>query len=319
MNVLVTSISKKIPLLQAVKKAVLSIDSDSKLFGCDVNSNTIGRHFVDVFWQVPFLKDLSIDYLIQYCQQHDIRAIIPTRDGELSYFAAYKQRLEENNIHVMISSLDTITKMRDKWAFFHDLRERHLPVIETAVDIEDIQAAYYVVKDRYGSGSMNMGLRVDRDTAKEIAEELEHPIFQPYFQGKEFTIDMYVNKHQEVVGTVVRSRDYVVQGESQMSTVTEHPVLAEAAKRFSGKNGFYGHIVLQALENSEGEIAFIECNPRFGGASTLSIAAGLDSFYWFLQEVICGQEITALQFNPVKGELQLIRYPQDLILEKGGQ
>lgn len=319
MNVLVTSISKKVPLLQAVKQTLSRIDSTAKLIGCDVDANVIGRYFVDVFWKAPLLKNLSIKQLIQYCQQHGIKAIIPTRDEELAYFATHKKRLEENGISVMISSLDVITKMTDKLAFFYDLQKRQIPVIETTLDIEELQAEYYVVKDRYGSGSSNMGLQIDKNTAKEIAGKIENPIFQPYFQGKEFTIDMYINKYQGVVGAIVRSRDYIVQGESQISTVVSHPALIEAAERFIGGNSFYGHIVLQVMENQEGEVSFIECNPRFGGASTLSIAAGLDSFYWFLQETICGQKIDASEFNPAKGNLQLVRYPHDLILPEGRQ
>lgn len=54
-------------------------------------------------------------------------------------------------------------------------------------------------------------------------------------------------------------------------------------------------------------------NARFGGASHLSIKAGLDSFYWFFLES-SGHNIDVYPFIRNKEELKLIRYPEDLII-----
>jgi carbamoyl-phosphate synthase large subunit len=79
-NVLVTSISKKVPLLKAVRKACAKIRPDVQLFGGDVNPDCIGRHFVDLFWQMPVTEELTINIVLGFCRKHNIKAIIPTRE-----------------------------------------------------------------------------------------------------------------------------------------------------------------------------------------------------------------------------------------------
>ena len=71
--------------------------------------------------------------------------------------------------------------------------------------------------------------------------------------------------------------------------------------------------ILQIILDSNSKIHIIECNSRFGGASTLSIEAGLDSFYWFLQEAN-GINIDQLPFQLKKQKITQIRFPQDMIV-----
>jgi carbamoyl-phosphate synthase large subunit len=76
---------------------------------------------------------------------------------------------------------------------------------------------------------------------------------------------------------------------------------------------FYGHIIFQIIEDKEGLLHIVECNPRFGGASTLAIAAGLDSFYWFLLESQ-GENINNHLFVRSTGEKRQIRAMADLVI-----
>ena len=67
-NVLITSISKKVPLIKAVSSGVQKVSASSKIFGADVDATCIGRYFVDVFWHMPKLNALRIEDLIAYCK-----------------------------------------------------------------------------------------------------------------------------------------------------------------------------------------------------------------------------------------------------------
>jgi carbamoyl-phosphate synthase large subunit len=72
-----------------------------------------------------------------------------------------------------------------------------------------------------------------------------------------------------------------------------------------------GPVVLQAIV-ANGGLQVIECNPRFGGASTSSIAVGLDSFYWSLIEAL--GDSTPLTFKRASGEIRQIRFPVDQLI-----
>ena len=70
---------------------------------------------------------------------------------------------------------------------------------------------------------------------------------------------------------------------------------------------------MQIILDANNKIHIIECNSRFGGASTLSIEAGLDSFYWFLHEAN-SINIDNMPFQLKKQKIRQIRFPQDLII-----
>jgi carbamoyl-phosphate synthase large subunit len=58
--------------------------------------------------------------------------------------------------------------------------------------------------------------------------------------------------------------------------------------------------------------SLVECNPRFGGASSLSVEAGLDSFRWFLLEA-GGHSLELTPFRRASRDLRLVRFAADWI------
>jgi carbamoyl-phosphate synthase large subunit len=312
-NVLVTSISKKVPMLNTVRQGLQKLGGSGKLYGGDVNEGCIGRHFVDEFWHMPRLQDLGFDQLVAYCKSHAIKVIIPSRDGELLYFAEKKEKLKEFGIHVMISTPAAVTATVDKLEFYRALIEKGFPVISATEQIGELETNRYVVKERFGAGSEHIGLNLDRKAAESFAADLEKPIFQPYIKGKEYSVDLYIDAFGAAKGTVARTRDLIVSGESQVTTTVSYPKLEQMCAKAAEALGLYGHAVMQVLVDDHEGFHLIECNSRFGGASRLSVDAGLDSFYWLLLESL-GSDLQDMPFLRKKQELQLVRYAEDRII-----
>lgn len=311
-NVLITSISKKVPLIKAVRSGVQKVSDMPKIFGADVDDTCIGQYFVDVFWHMPKLNELSIEDLVKYCKLNNISAIIPTRDGELEFFARYKSRLADYGIVVMISDYSIVSACLDKLEFAK-LKGIKDVVIPASTDIKTLKSEKFVVKERYGAGSISIGLNLDPTAAQLHAETLENPIYQPFRTGYEITIDAYLTRNSNVKGIVMRKRIKVVNGESQVTASFENAFLQKKFFDFLSQSNFYGHITLQAIIDEADNVHLIECNPRVGGASMLSIYAGLDSFYWFYSEVL-GEDLSAYPFLPASKPVTLVRYPNDIYL-----
>ena len=177
----------------------------------------------------------------------------------------------------MVSENESVAKCLDKLAFAKIDGIDAIPAYE---NIEEIKADSFVVKERYGAGAISIGLDLSKGQALQHRENLEKPIFQPFIKGDELSIDAYVTNQGKVKGLVIRRRVLVVNGESQVTTTVEDEKLETTFTRIIESLSLQGHIILQALINEQNNVKVIECNPRFGGASTLSIRAGLDSFYW---------------------------------------
>lgn len=304
--VLISCCSKKVPLVEAVRKAAIKAQRFACIHGADSDPNVICRYFVEYFWNIPSINDLSIETVIDYCKQHGIGAIIPTSDLELDFWASHKQRLATDDIFVMVSSSETIAICRNKMRFMEKTEELEICAIPTATAIEGIHATWFVVKEQMGAGSRKIGLRLNRQQALDFAQDMKAPVFQPYIEGIEFSIDVYV--HNTVRGIVVRRRDRIVDGESQITTTVRDSLIESKVERLALGLGIEGHAVFQVIKTAEGTPYFLECNPRFGGASTASLFVGLDSFFWFFSE--CAQ-VDNSSFTRNEQEFSQIRYPKD--------
>lgn len=311
-NILITSISKKVPLIKSVKKASIKLGQGSKVIGADINNNCIGKNFVDQFWHCPCWAKMDIENFLAYCEDNHVRYIIPTRDGELRYFAEHREYLKDRKISVMVSSMETIQTCLDKLEFYRKLTSLGYPVILTTDNIEEITAEKFVVKERFGAGANNIGLNLTKQEAREHAATLQTPIYQPYIQGKEVSADLYLELKGRTKGVILRYRELIEHGESQVTATFRDEKLERLCAEIAEKLNIYGHAVFQLFITDNGEYQIIEVNPRFGGASTLSLAVGLDSFYWFLLESD-GNDLEEYSFIRPAKEKRLVRHVSDLI------
>lgn len=309
-NILVTSIAAKVSLIQSIKSGVNKISNKIKIIGGDIESNIVSSYFVDEFWEMPKLEDIKIEQFIAECNSKNISLIIPSRDGELEFFARYKDKLLQHGIFTMVSSPTSITACIDKLEFS---KHKSLSIIPSSNSIANIDASSYVVKERYGAGSKSIGINLSKDDAVIHGKSLTNPIFQPYIKGKELSVDAYIDLNGNIKGVIMRERVLVVNGESQITQIILNEELENTFKKIINSLNLYGHIILQALIDDESNINVIECNPRFGGASAISVKSGLDSFYWVYLESRNNNIEECLFFRPRKNMKQ-IRFHKDIYL-----
>lgn len=317
----------------------------------DSDPSCLARTLSPDFWQMPELEQLHVDELLDFCLTNDIGFIIPTRDGELTFFCELQKRLGEKGIVVMVSAPATIACCRDKLVFASCATDLGLPVVPTldgrtagslALKTRDWrtwntaqggatvnamesigETGLFVVKERYGAGSQGVSIRVKAADVPERAAQLKCPIVQPFIDGKEFSADIYCDPAPRAFtadtgrrppaddasisllritgvipgrarGIVLRWRDEVVNGESTVTTTFRNPAIEQAVCRLAAGLGLQYHSVVQGIASKEhpGSFVLLEANARFGGSSALSLAAGLDSFYWFLRDNLLARGVT---------------------------
>ncbi len=311
-SILISSVSKKVPLIHSVRQAAEKLGSSCSVIGADSNAACIGQYFVDKFWYMPRLDELSLSELLLYCEVNQIRSIIPTRDGELSYFSAHQAELAAQGISVLVSNPEVVQRCIDKLAFYEFGKQAGFPVIPTTDSIGQLRTESYVVKERFGAGALHIAIDVSEEVAQRHARQLEHPIYQPYIEGVEVSADLYVDRKGKCKGVILRRRELIVNGESQVTATFRNDEIERLCTSFAERLGIYGHAVMQLFIDDRGKYHIIECNARLGGASRLSLESGLDSIYWFLLESQ-GTNLNEYPFIRSAQEKRLIRYAQDVI------
>jgi carbamoyl-phosphate synthase large subunit len=308
---LISSASKKVPLIRAMQSAALRTGSNVKVISGDSSNSALAKFVSDDFWLMPKINDDALEQILEGCIQRNIRIVLPTRDGELHFWAGHAKYFENHGIKVIVSPPEAISKCIDKLVFSEFGQGIGLSVVKTAVNINEITATRFVTKERYGAGSREIGIDLDFKGAQEHASKLNHPVFQPFVRGIELSADAWLDQSHRVKALVLRRRDLVIDGESTVTTTLTNPKVESEVKYCLEKLKLRGPVVLQGILSYENEFLIIECNARFGGASTAGIAAGVDSLYWSIFEAL-GRNVDDLPFKRIDGQLRQIRIATDI-------
>lgn len=311
LKILLSSASRKVPLLRALETAAQAVDPGAEVICGDANGEALTAHISKAFWRMPATRPENLDLLIEGCRSQGVQVVLPTRDGELMFWAQNAEAFRQAGIEVLVSSPVAVNTCLDKLEFSRFGGLNNLPVIPTVLDLEDLPGDRFVVKERFGAGSRGVAINVDRSAARAHAQLLDQPIFQPYVAGEEISVDAWLDRKCRLKGLVLRRREVVVNGESQVTTTFRDPVIEAEAGRVLNALGLSGPVVLQIMISPDGKPHIIECNARFGGASTTGIAAGLDSLRWSLLEAQ-GEDLGVHPFHRIAGEVRQIRAPADV-------
>ncbi len=310
-NVLVTCASRKIPLVRAVQKAARRVSPSSQVIAGDLDHNALARYVADGFWRTPRFDDAAIEVLVAGCKRRKIHVVIPTRDDELLFWSRNRERFAAEGVEVVVSPVESVETCRDKLAFAQFGLARGLPFVPAGLHPDEVGKGPYVAKERYGAGARSIGLNLDRAAALAHGARLEDAIYQPFLEGIEISIDAWATRSHQVKALVLRTRDLVLSGESQVTTTFRDTDIEAAIGVVVQALKVRGPVVVQAMVDLHKGIHVIECNTRFGGASTASIAAGLDVFYWSLLET-SGADLGDYPFDRISGEVRQVRVPDDI-------
>lgn len=278
-GVLLSSSGSKVPLVEALKNELKWEAKGRRISLGDNNPNVLTNNLDYDFILFPETITSNFQKIVSILKMENIKYVIPTRDEELFFYAKHKEDFKKNGIIVMVSDAETIETCADKLLFFETLSLLNLPVIksfENLDDISDLSQSKYVVKERFGSGSKSIGLNLDYSSALRHSTLLQNPIFQPYIQGRELSIDVYSSESSEVDSLIIRERNLILDGESVISKIVVDPEIRLLVSDMVSKLKIKGHALIQIIRSEE-KLHIVECNPRFGGASTLSLHAGIFS------------------------------------------
>lgn len=317
-NILITSVSRKVWLVKAFKDALRQEGIDGKVISADINNLSAGLYVSNRHYLVPPSSDQNfIPIILGICKKENIKLLIPTRDGELLLFAKNKEKFEKQGMHVMVSNPEIIEICNDKYRFYQFLTENNIPTPKTYIS-EQINFPFIhyplLVKSRYGSASKNVFKVENEEELKFFINYVPNPIIQEFANGKEYTIDLLTDFNGKVLTLVPRERIETFCGESYKGKTIKDIKMIEYAKNLAEKLGTIGHITIQCIKNDVG-IKFIEVNPRFGGGAILGIKSGANTPLLILR-LINGKRLKS-QIGEFKENLIMLRYTKDLFIQNG--
>ena len=316
MNILLTSVGRRVELLKAFRESMCRSNITGKIITTDLKRNAPASFLADTAELVPRIDAPDyIDRLLDICTRHQIDLLIPLIDTELDLLSLHEQRFRDLGVTVLISSaaVNDICNSKKKTSLFFQTIGVKTPKIYQLDQVEDRNFPV-IIKPNQGSASVGVYQIKNRTELNFFANYVEDPIIQELISGDEYTIDVLVNFQGKAISIVPRSRLETRAGETSKGITVKNPALIAAAKYVvESLPGAIGCITVQCFLQPNSEIVLIEINPRFGGGYPLSYRAGADFPLWLLQ--LCAGKKPQVAIDEWEDGLSMLRYDDAIFVK----
>lgn len=281
-NVLILSAGRRVELVNCFKAARDRLKLHGKVLAADMSYTAPALYFADGHFIIPKISDDGyVNAIIEICKKNDVALIVPTIDTELCKLAQNKQIIEEQTgAKLLVSDYDSVATCCDK-KLTAEYFEQHGFKYPRVITAEDLKRGNYefplFIKPEDGSSSIN-AFRVNNKRELDFfTSYIDRPIVQECVCGEEYTVDCFCDFNGKILSVVPRIRLATRSGEVLKGRTAKNPSIIADVTRLVTSLGFIGQTTVQCFLCENGDIKYIEINPRFGGGAPMSIAAGADS------------------------------------------
>ena len=278
MKILFTSVGRRVELMQAFHSAASRLNVELEIHGADISESAPALFFCDKKVLVPRIKDENyIPFLIKYCADNYIDALIPTIDTDLLLLAQNADKFGRTK--VVISKSNKVEVCRDKKLTAEYFNSLGLKSPKPVDDYLQYDAGYPAfIKPKDGSSSIFAYKVNDFEELRGLAHQVPDYIIQPFIEGTEYTVDAFCDFDGNPILITPRIRMAVRSGEVLKTKISQDDRIINEMKTLIADYKPCGQITVQLIRDKiTGDDYYIEINPRFGGGAPLSIKAGADS------------------------------------------
>jgi carbamoyl-phosphate synthase large subunit len=314
MNVLLTSIGRRVALARAFRRELASYAPRGRLLGVDASPLSAGYHDADAAFLVPRCTDREyVPFLLELVRRENVKVVVPLIDPELAVLARHREAFLREGCHAIVSDLEQVLVTRDKARSVEHFRRLGFdaPRVFTAEELGHPHELPYPLFLKPADGSASIGAqRIDRPAElRHALERSRAAVVQSCESGDgidEITLDVFCDLSHEVRCVVPRKRIETRAGEvSKGITVKDRRLMNAAARLVAALGGCRGCVTLQCFRRPDGRYVFFEANLRFGGGFPLAYAAGANFPGWILR-MVSGEPVAP--FDAWEDRLLMLRY-----------
>ncbi len=245
----------------------------------DCDPHAAGLQLADDAVVLPNASDAQYPArLREVCRRHRIQALIVTVAEEMPTIARMQAELHAIGSEVLLPDLGAFTLCNDKLKFSKHLQAHSIATPETQSISSAVPSVEgpWIIKPRSGRGSRDVYYADSADDIRYARERIADPILQHRIDGREFSVDVLVDRDGTIAGHSARWRLATKGGISTSGLTFEDNAVTALTQRVMHSLRYRGMACLQGFLTESGDAICIEVNPRFGGGVSLSVAAGAD-------------------------------------------
>jgi carbamoyl-phosphate synthase large subunit len=307
-----------INVIKALKKQT---ECQIRIVTADMNPFAAGLYLGDAHYRVPKATDPDfIESVLSICDRERADIVLPIFSKELIVFSTHRDRFREKGIAMSVSDPDVLRMCNDKTATIRFFEENRVRAPKTypkeILELDDrLVPMPLFIKPVSGSGSAHSHKINDRDELRFYLNHCQDSIVQEFIEGQEYTVDVLADMESRVLVAVPRMRIETKAGQCTRGKTVIHAQMVQEVARIVKKAGIKGQCNIQCIEDQNGNVHFIEINPRFAaGGLMLSVTAGAN-IPFLLVKILLNLKIRPeeLQYKP---GVVMLRYWEELFFRE---
>jgi carbamoyl-phosphate synthase large subunit len=261
-----------VAVIQALRERgerVVAADADPLAAGLALGAE---RAIVARACEPTFVPDLC-----EAIRRFGVEVVLCTVSEEMLVLSGREDEIADAGAAMWLSPRASVATCVDKWEFARALRAAAIPSPATAwgPHAQHVPGPW-IVKPRFGRGSRDVYPVDDCEELQWAARRVVDPIVQTRLSGREFTVDVVIDRSGEVAGAIPRWRLETKAGISTKGRTFVEPEVSALATRTVVALGLQAGVNVQGFVANDGAVSIVEVNPRVSGGLPLTQAAGAD-------------------------------------------
>lgn len=299
MNILLTSAGRRSYIVDYFKKT----EGIGKVYASN-SAYTIALKKADGYFISPLIYNPDyIPAIIQFCKEHNVKAVLSLFDIDLLVLASNANLFQENGIELVLAPAEFVKICNDKFATYKFITSIGLKSPKTYLTIDAVKEAIahgeinypVIMKPRWGMASMGI-YKVENDEELEFfTRKCKKDIFNSYLKyessitkdepiiyqeimiGEEYGLDVLNDLNANYVKTFAKQKVTMRSGETDLGRTADPMPFEHTAKMIAAKSGHHGICSVDCFKQSkDGDIYVIEMNCRISGHYPLAYLAGFN-------------------------------------------
>lgn len=285
MNILFTNSGRRTYLIKYALEIAKTHDS-MQIFVSDASTDTATFYVDSNITSIitPFVgnqPDIYINALLKECIKHKIDLIIPLMDFELLPLAINRHRFEAIGTKVIISNPYIVERLMDKRLTAEFCKEHFIPYPSLLSRDDNIQFPV-IVKRALGSGSVGLSVANCMEELSILYEE-DRDVIQTIVNGVEYGMDILNDFDGSYIHSCSRRKISMRAGETDKAETLYCESHEEWARKISKATKHVGNLDVDFFETEQGDLFFIDFNPRFGGGYPFTHLSGFNYLHALIQ------------------------------------
>lgn len=299
LNILLTSVGRRGYLVKYFKEA---LNGEGKVHVSNSSDISPAFQYADASVVTPLIYDGAyIPFLIQYCQENEIKALISLFDVDLPVLAQHKKQFDEIGVKVIVSDVEVVQICNDKWKTYQFLNNNGFYTPKTFINLDEAISSIekgiisypVIIKPRWGMGSIAVFEAENENELKVFYEKTKRSIQKTYLKyeafgnieesvliqeklpGEEFGLDVVNDLEGNYQNTVVKKKYAMRSGETDCAVTVNNEQLKKTGEKLSSQLRHIANLDVDVFWIDE-QAYVLELNARFGGGYPFSHMAGVN-------------------------------------------